>query len=139
MALKAATKTGSTERVIRTLFQVLVSAIPAVPVLVQTLGLSAQQSIEVVGISGLAVIVIAAIHNGLEAAGLLPAMLKDLPWQAITATVQQTADAQAIAPAVVADAAKAVTVASEVAPVVSAVESAVSQSPANAPASTPAQ
>lgn len=118
--LKSQTQTGSTERVLRTMFQVLVAAVPAVPVLTTTLGLSTHLSAEVVGITGVLVIVITAIHNGLETAGLLPAMLKTVPMPPVTPALE--AAAQAYAPAIVADAQKVQAAGSVIAPVVAAAE-----------------
>lgn len=123
--LKAQTQTGSTERVLRTMFQVLVAAVPAVPVLTTTLGLSTHLSAEVVGITGILVIVITAIHNGLETAGLLPAMLKTVPMPVLSPTLE--AAAQALAPVVVADAQKAQAAGSVIAPVIAAAEASTSR------------
>jgi hypothetical protein len=122
MALKTATKTGSAERVIRTVFQTLVAAVPTIPVLTATLHLSTRVSAEVVGFTGVFVIIISALHNGLETAGLLPAMLKTVPLPAVTPQLQ--AAAQVVAPSIVTDTQRAQSVAAEVAPVVSAVTNA---------------
>ena len=126
MALKTQTKTGSTERVLRTTFQTLAAAIPAVPLLTSILGLNTHLATEVVGITGLLVILVTTLHNGLETAGLLPAMLKTLPMPIETPQLQ--AAAQAVAPTVVADAAKVIAAAPIIAPVVAAAESAPSTS-----------
>ena len=109
MTLKTSTKTGSTERVIRTTFQALVAAVPAIPILAHTLNLSSTTSAEVVGVTGVLVIIISALHNGLEALGWLPAMLRNLPIP--TVTNQLVAAAEKTAPSVVTavqDATKAV-------------------------------
>lgn len=120
MAIKTQTKTGSTERVIRTVFQTLLAAVPAIPVLTAALGLNARLSAEVVGITGLLVIIFSSIHNGLETAGLLPAMFKNVPLPTVTPQLQKAA--VALAPTIVADTQRAQVVASDVAPIVSEIK-----------------
>lgn len=121
MAIKTQTKTGSTERVIRTIFQVLLACIPAAPAIVYELHLSLAQTAQALGYIGLFVVIISTVHNGLEAAGLLPAMLRSQQWPS-DPTTTQIAQATAVAPKLVADAAIAQSVAGSLAPVVSAVE-----------------
>jgi hypothetical protein len=128
---RTAKKTGSLERVLRTIFQVLVAAVPTIPILVNTLGLSAQTAAEVTGIGGLVVVIVFGLHNTLESAGILPSMLKDLPLPTLTPQLASTA--QAIAPSIVADVAKAQAAAPVVAPVIAVAQSGVPQAPSVAP------
>ncbi len=120
MALKTTTKTGSTERVIRTFFQALVAAVPAIPILDHTLHLSSTTSAEVVGIAGLVVVVISAVQNGLETLGWLPAMLRGVP--NLTVTPAEVAAAEKVAPSVVTAVQEATAAVPTVAGVVSAAE-----------------
>lgn len=99
MAIKTTTKTGSTERVIRTFFQTLVAAVPAIPILDHTLHLSSTTSAEVVGVAGLVVVIVSALQNGLETLGWLPAMLRGVP--NVTVTPAELAAAEKVAPSVV--------------------------------------
>lgn len=128
MAVKTQTATGSTERVLRTFFQVLVASIAVAPAIVWQLGLSAAETAKVLGWIGVSVVVIAAIHNGLETAGVLPAMLRSQQWPT-DPTATQVAAATAVAPKLVADAQIAQNVAGSLAPVVSAVENSANVAP----------
>ncbi|MHB8188920.1 MAG: hypothetical protein ACYDHP_00540 [Ferrimicrobium sp.] len=119
MALKTQTKTGSAERVIRTAVQVLVALVATAPLITSTLGLTPAETAKVLGIMGAAVIVVAALHNGLEAAGILPAMLRGMPVP--TPTPAQISAASVVAPVLVEDSTKAQAIATEVAPVIAAV------------------
>lgn len=128
MAVKTSTKTGSAERIIRTFFQVLVACVAVAPAIVSELGLTAAETAKVLGFIGVAVVLIAALHNGLETAGVLPAMLRSQQWPS-DPTTAQIAAATSVAPTVVADAAIAQNVASSLAPVVSAVENSANVAP----------
>ena len=116
MALRTTTPNAASGRIIRTVFQVLVASVAAVPALVQTLGLSATTSAEVTGVIGLLVVLVTSLHNGLETAGVLPVMFKsiDLP----TLTPALATAAENLSPTIVADANKLAAVGAIVAPVI---------------------
>ncbi len=120
MALKTATSTSASGRIIRTVFQVLVAVAASAPLMVGTLHLSAAQSTEVSGVVGLVVIIITSVHNGLEQAGILPAMFKGVDMPVATAT--EVAAAQKIAPQVVQAASEATALGQEAAPIVAAAQ-----------------
>ena len=118
MALRSTTSSAASGRIIRTVFQTLVAAVAAVPTLVQVLGLSATTSAEVTGVVGLAVIVVTSLHNGLESAGILPAMFKNVDLPVLTPS--EASAASKLSPVIVADAAKFDAAGAIVAPVIKA-------------------
>ena len=118
MALRSTTSSAASGRIIRTVFQVLVAAVVAVPSLISLLGLSATQSSEVTGVVGLAVIVVTSLHNGLEAAGILPAMFKNVDLPVLTSS--EASAASKLSEVIVANAAKFDAVGAIVAPVIKA-------------------
>ena len=118
MALRSTTSSAASGRIIRTVFQTLVAAVAAVPTLVHVLGLSATTSAEVTGVVGLAVIVVTSLHNGLESAGILPAMFKSVDLPVLTSS--EASAASKLSGVIVADAAKFDAVGAIVEPVIKA-------------------
>lgn len=126
MTIKTTTPNAASGRIIRTVFQVLAAGSAAVPMLVKILGISAATSAEVTGIVGLLIIVITSLHNGLETAGILPAMFKSVELPVLTPTL--SAAANTLSPTIVKDANAFANAGAVVAPVIQA---------AVAPATTP--
>ena len=126
MALRATTSNAASGRIIRTVFQVLVATVIAVPSLISLLGLSATQSSEVTGVVGLVVIVVTSLHNGLEAAGILPAMFKTVDLPALTSS--EASAASKLSGVIVANATKFDAAGAIVEPVIKAIQSKISTS-----------
>ena len=121
MTLRTTTPNAASGRIIRTVFQVLVASVAAVPALVKVIGLSASTSAEVTGVIGLLVILITSLHNGLETAGILPAMFKSVELPILTPTLATAAEK--LSPTLVADANKITDAGSVVAPIVASIVS----------------